>query len=87
VQIRRWATNACGQDTLRFTDGAALRVSLAKTSDGAPIRVSMAEAPDRMGYKLSYADPDVWLRPTIKANSFEHTLPTEQYEESARLSI
>jgi hypothetical protein len=47
----------------------------------------MAEAPDRMGYKLSYADPDVWLRPTIKANSFEHTLPTEQYEESARLSI
>jgi hypothetical protein len=45
--------------TLWFTDGAAFRVSLTETSDGAPIRVSMAL--DGMGYKLTYADLDVWL--------------------------
>jgi hypothetical protein len=47
------ATNARGQDTLWFTDGAAFRVSLTETSDGAPIRVSMAETLDGMGYKLT----------------------------------
>jgi hypothetical protein len=36
-----------------------------------------------MGYKLTYADLDVWLRPTIKANSFEHNPLPEQYEEPA----
>jgi hypothetical protein len=64
----------CGQDTLWFTDGAAFRVSLTETSDGAPIRVSMAK--HSTGYKLTYADLDVWLRPTIKANSFEHNPAT-----------
>jgi hypothetical protein len=71
-----------GQDTLWFTDGAAFRVSLTETSDGAPIRVSMAETLDGMGYKLTYADLDVWLR-TIKRTVLSITLLPEQYEEPA----
>eukprot|EP00978_Attheya_sp_CCMP212_P026548 scaffold87549_cov65-Attheya_sp.AAC.2 len=32
----------------------------------------MAEKLDDMGFKSSYADPDVWLRPATKANGEEY---------------
>jgi hypothetical protein len=90
-------TNAYGQDTLWFTDGVASRVSLAEMSDGAPIRVSMAETPDDgaairvllaetpngMGYKLTYADPNMSgygrrSRQTVLCM----TMSPEEYEKS-----
>jgi hypothetical protein len=90
-------TNAYGQDTPWFTDGAAFRASLAEISDGAPISVStaeipdgavirvlLAEIPDGMGYKLTYADPNMFgygqrSRRTVLCM----TMSPEQYEESA----
>jgi hypothetical protein len=56
VQIRRWATNACGQDNRWFTDGAAFRASLAETSDGAPIRASMAKTPNGAAIRVSLVE-------------------------------
>jgi hypothetical protein len=40
-------------------------------SSGAAFRAFLAETLDAMDYKLSYADPDVWIRPEAKPDSFE----------------
>ncbi len=41
-------------------------------SSGAAFRAYLAETLDAMGYRPSYADPDVWLRPAIKPDGFEY---------------
>ncbi len=41
-------------------------------SSGAAFRAFLAETLDAMGYKPSYADPDVWIRPAVKADGFEY---------------
>ena len=41
-------------------------------SSGAAFRAFLAETLDAMGYKPSYADPDVWLRPAVKSDGFEY---------------
>jgi hypothetical protein len=41
-------------------------------SSGAAFRALLAETLVEMGYKPSYADADVWLRPAVKANGFEY---------------
>ena len=41
-------------------------------SSGAAFRALLAETLDKLGYKPSYADADVWLRPAVKANGFEY---------------
>jgi hypothetical protein len=41
-------------------------------SSGAAFRAHLAETLDAMGYKPSYADPDVWLRPAVKPDGFEY---------------
>jgi hypothetical protein len=41
-------------------------------SSGAAFRAFLAETLDAMGYKPSYADPDVWLRPAVKPDGFEY---------------
>ena len=41
-------------------------------SSGAAFRALLAETLHDIGYKPSYADPDVWLRPGIKPDGFEY---------------
>jgi hypothetical protein len=41
-------------------------------SSGAAFRSLLAETLDKLGYKPSLADPDVWMRPAVKANGFEY---------------
>jgi hypothetical protein len=41
-------------------------------SSGAAFRAHLAETLDAMGYKPSYADPDVWLRPAVKPDGFKY---------------
>ena len=41
-------------------------------SSGAAFRALLAETLDKLGYKPSYADPDVWLRPAVKPDGFEY---------------
>ena len=41
-------------------------------SSGAAFRALLAEVLYDMGYRPSYADPDVWMRPGIKSNGFEY---------------
>ena len=41
-------------------------------SSGAAFRSFLAETLDGLGYKPSYADPDVWMRPAIKENGFQY---------------
>jgi hypothetical protein len=41
-------------------------------SSSAAFRAHLAETLDAMGYKPSYADPDVWLRPAVKPNGFKY---------------
>jgi hypothetical protein len=41
-------------------------------SSGAAFRAHLAETLDAMGYKPSYADPDVWMRPAVKSDGFEY---------------
>jgi hypothetical protein len=40
-------------------------------SSGATFRAHLAETLDAMGYKPSYTDPDVWLRPAVKPDGFK----------------
>jgi hypothetical protein len=42
-----------------------------KSSDTA-FRTFPAEMLDAMGYRPSYADPDVWIRPAVKPDGFEY---------------
>jgi hypothetical protein len=41
-------------------------------SSGAAFRAHLAETLDAMGYKPSYKDPDVWLRPAVKPDGFKY---------------
>jgi hypothetical protein len=41
-------------------------------SSGATFRAHLAETLDAMGYKPSYADPDVWLQPAVKPDGFKY---------------
>ena len=41
-------------------------------SSGAAFRSFLAETLDDIGFKPSLADPDVWMRPAIKANGFKY---------------
>jgi hypothetical protein len=41
-------------------------------SSGAAFRAFLAETLDAMGYRPTYADPDVWMRPAVKPNGFEY---------------
>ena len=41
-------------------------------SSGAAFRAFLAETLDATGYKPSYANPDVWIRPAVKADGFEY---------------
>ena len=41
-------------------------------SSGAAFRAFLAETLDNIGYRPSYADPDVWMRPAVKANGFQY---------------
>ena len=41
-------------------------------SSGAAFRVFIAETFDDIGYRASYADPDVWTIPAIKDNEFRY---------------
>ena len=41
-------------------------------SSGAAFRAFLAETIDAMGYKPSYANPDVWLRPAVKPDGSEY---------------
>jgi hypothetical protein len=41
-------------------------------SSGAAFRAHLAEPLDAMGYKPSYADPDVWLQPAVKPDGFKY---------------
>ena len=42
-----------------------------KTS-GAAFRFFLAETFDEIGFKLLYADPDVWIHPAMKDNGFKY---------------
>ena len=39
---------------------------------GAAFRERLTETLDTIGYKPSYADPDVWICPAVKPNIFEY---------------
>jgi hypothetical protein len=39
-------------------------------SSGAAFRSLLAETLADLGYTPSYADPDVWMKPAVKPNSF-----------------
>jgi hypothetical protein len=41
-------------------------------SSGAAFRAHLTETLDAMGYKPSYADPDVWLRKAVKPDGFKY---------------
>jgi hypothetical protein len=41
-------------------------------SSGAAFRAHLAETLDGMGYRPTYADPDVWLKPAVKPDGFEY---------------
>ena len=41
-------------------------------SSGAAFRALLAETLHDLGYKPSYADPDVWMRPAVKHNGFKY---------------
>ena len=41
-------------------------------SSGAAFRAHLAETLDAMGYKPSYKDIDVWLRPAVKPDGFKY---------------
>jgi hypothetical protein len=41
-------------------------------SSGAAFRSHLATTLDAMGFKPSYADPDVWMRPAVKPDGFEY---------------
>jgi hypothetical protein len=41
-------------------------------SSGAAFRAHLAETLDAMGYRPTYADPDVWMRPAVKPDGFEY---------------
>ena len=41
-------------------------------SSGAAFRTFLAETMDTMGYRPSYADLDLWLRPAVKPDGFEY---------------
>jgi hypothetical protein len=41
-------------------------------SSGAAFRAHLAETLDAMGHRPSHADPDVWLRPAVEPDGFEH---------------
>jgi hypothetical protein len=41
-------------------------------SAGAAFRALLAETLHDMGYRPTRADPDVWLRPAVKADGFEY---------------
>ena len=41
-------------------------------SSGAAFRAHLAETLDKMGYRPTYADPDVWLRAAVKPDGFEY---------------
>jgi hypothetical protein len=41
-------------------------------SSGAMFRAFLAETLDAMGYRPSYADPDVWLQLAVKPDGFEY---------------
>jgi hypothetical protein len=41
-------------------------------SSGAAFRSFLAETLDAVGYRPSYADPDVWMRPAVKPDGFEY---------------
>jgi hypothetical protein len=41
-------------------------------SSGAAFRAHLAETLDAMGYRPSYADPDVWLRPAVRPDGTEY---------------
>ncbi len=41
-------------------------------SSGAAFRAHLAETLDAMGYKPSYADPDVWMQPAVKPDGFKY---------------
>ena len=39
---------------------------------GAAFRAFLEEMLDTMGYRSSYADPDLWLRPAVNPDGFEY---------------
>ena len=39
---------------------------------GATFRSLLAETLADLGYTPSYADPDVWMKPAVKANGFKY---------------
>ena len=41
-------------------------------SSGASFRAFLAKTLDKMGYRPSYSDPDLWLRPAVKPDVFEY---------------
>ena len=41
-------------------------------SSGVAFRALLAETLHDLGYKPSYADPDVWMRPAVKHNGFKY---------------
>ena len=41
-------------------------------SSGAAFRDLLAETLDAMGYWLSYSDPNLWLRPTVKPDGYDY---------------
>ena len=41
-------------------------------SSGAAFRAFLAETLDSIGYRPSYTDPDVWMRPAIKPDGFNY---------------
>ena len=41
-------------------------------SSGAALRAFLAETLEKMGYRPSYADPDLWLRPEVKPYGFNY---------------
>ena len=41
-------------------------------SSGASFRAFLAENYYAMGYRMSYANPDLWLRPAVKLDGFKY---------------
>jgi hypothetical protein len=41
-------------------------------SSGAAFRQFLTETLNKLGYKPSYADPDVWPQPAVKPDGFEY---------------
>ena len=41
-------------------------------NSSAAFRAFLAETLDQMGYMPSYDDPDLWLQPSVKPDSFEY---------------